>query len=406
MRVMILDTVHGCRAVAAPFLERGDDVTAVDVYHVTPEEDLDELRAMGARVLGEAPEERFDLAVMPCHCPDAFIGRASCDRRIWFSRAVKEFIRDDRFRIEVTGVKGKTSACYVLAHILDASGRRVLLHTSRGYGPYRGGEHRIEGAMSIAPPSLLALPDGDYDAVVCEVSLGGSGRADIACITNLTEDYGIAKGTRRAEEAKRDILTDRGISIVKADEAGIWSRHAGGRPLRTYGGRVSVIGTPAFGEPLRVSVDYRGTTEAELGGGYLALQYLEAIDLALEVCDAMDIPQEDVVSGLESFQGVPGRGRISVEDGVRRLRDRNPGVSHMSIDWTLGCLQEMGALDGAVLIVDPVSRKVCDKLDRDAIEEVCGRYGVPLIVTPGNGEAAEVPEGARTVIEMTKEGYQ
>lgn len=406
MKVMILDTVHGCRAVAAPYLERGDDVTAVDVYHVTPEAALDELRSMGARVLHEAPAEHFDLVVMPCHCPDAFIGQATYDRRIWFSQAVKEFIRDDRFRIEITGVKGKTSTCYILAHILDAAGKKVLLHTSRGYGPYRNGRHEIQGAMSIAPPSLLALPKGDYDAVICEVSLGGSGRADIAGITNLVEDYPIAKGERRAQEAKKDILTDRGVNIVRSTEVGIWGRYVGSRPLEVYGSRVKPIGDIEFGKPLEVSVDYDGKTDIALRGDYLALQYLEAMDMALEICEAMGIPQEKVLNGLESFPGVPGRGQISVEDGVRHLRDRNPGISHMSVEWTLNCLKEMNALDHAVLIIDPVSRKVCDKLDRDAIARVAELYEVPLIVTPGNGEPAEIPAGTMTVIEMVKEGYQ
>lgn len=406
MKVMVLDTVHGCKAIVGAYLRRGDDVTAVDVYHVTPEAALEELRSMGARVLPEAPGEHFDLVVMPCHCPDTFIGKATYGDRIRFSQAVKEFIDDDRFRIEVTGVKGKTSTCYILAHILDTAGRRVLLHTSRGYGPYRNGRHEIQGAMSIAPPSLLTLPKGDYDAVVCEVSLGGSGRADIAGITNLVEDYPIAKGERRAREAKKDILTDRGTNIVKSTEIGIWGRYVGNSPLEVYGSRVKPVGDVEFGKPLEVSVDYRGKADIALRGDYLALQYLEAMDMALEVCDAMDIPQEDVLNGLESFPGVPGRGQISIEDGVRHLRDRNPGISHMSVEWTLDCLKRMDALDRAVLVIDPVSRKVCDKLDRDAIEKVAGWFDVPLIVTPGNGEPAEIPEGTRTVIEMVKEGYQ
>lgn len=404
MRILVLDTVHGCRAVVSGYLKRGNEVTAVDVYHVTPESEHEELRRLGARVLDEAPAEHFDLVVMPCHCPDRFIGDASYDRRIWYSEAVRDLVDDDRFRIEITGVKGKTSTCYVLAHIISEAGRKVLLHTSRGYGPYISGKHEIVGTMSIAPPSILTLPEGDYDAVICEVSLGGSGRADIACITNLVEDYGIAKNERRAREGKKDILTDDGINIVKESEKELWSVY--GKPLRTYGRRVVASEEPRFGEPLPVSVEYDGTSVIELGGGYLAFQYLEAMDAALEICAAMGIPREAVLSGLSTFRGVPGRGQISIEDGVRHLRDRNPGISHMSVEWTLSCLKRMDALDRAVLIVDPVSRKVCDKLDKDAIRAVADRYGVPLIVTPGNGEPAEIPEGTGTVIEMVKEGYQ
>ena len=273
---------------------------------------------------------------MPCHCPDVFIGEATYEKRVFFSEAVKDLIRDRRFRIEVTGVKGKTSTCYVLAHILSLTGRKVYLHTSRGMGPYAKGKHFITELKSIAPPMLLTLPKGEYDVMVCEVSLGGSGKADIGCITNLLEDYGIAKNTRKAESAKKDVLCD-GVNIVPEAEKDIWAKY--GKPLRTYGKRVSVVGRPEFGKPLEVSVDYRGKHEVSLRSDYLALQYLDAMDMALEVCDAMDVPAETVLEGLRTFPGVPGRGEVSVEKGVRYLRDRNSGVSHMSVERTLSCLK-------------------------------------------------------------------
>lgn len=71
----------------------------------------------------------------------------------------------------------------------------MLLHSSRGEGPWTKFGHRIDSRASIAPPYIITLPSGSYDVIVCEVSLGGSGKADIACITNLIEDYNIANGT-------------------------------------------------------------------------------------------------------------------------------------------------------------------------------------------------------------------
>lgn len=270
-------------------------------------------------------------------------------------------------------------------------------------GPYANGKHVLTEIKSIAPPSLLTLPKGDYDYLVCEVSLGGSGKADIAGITNLIEDYAIAKGDRKASDAKKDVLTDN-VNIVREDEKDFWAKY--GKPLRTYGKRVEVVGVPEFGKPLKVTVDYRGKSEIDLRGDYLALQYLESMDMALEICDVIGVPKDVVLNALRTFPGVPGRGQISVESGVRYLRDRNPGISHMSVDWTLSCLKRMNVLDNAVLIIDPVSRKVCDKMDKDAIGKVAEKYGVPLIIAPGTGERPEIPKDAETVIEMVKEGYQ
>ncbi|AGI48237.1 UDP-N-acetylmuramoylalanine-D-glutamate ligase [Thermoplasmatales archaeon BRNA1] len=405
MKVLLLDTVHGGKILADRYLAKGCEVTAVDVYKITPKDVLRGMAHKGVRILDEPPAEDFDLCVMPCHCPDMYIGQARCAKVMWTSHAVHELFDpyDNRFRIEITGVKGKTSTCYVLAHILDAAGKRTFLHTSRGMGPYAKGQHVITDFQSIAPSTLLNLPRTEYEVLVCEVSLGGSGRADIAGITNLLENYGIAKNSRKAEDGKKDILTDR-INVVPESEKDIWAKY--GKPIRTYGRRLKVIGAPEFGKPLKVEADYRGTRQIELKGTYLALQYLDAMSMAMEICDVMDIPQDIVLGALASFPGVPGRGQISVEDGVRIVKDRNPGISHMSVERTLSCLKEMGALDGAVLIVDPVSKKVCDKMDSDLISGVASRYGVDIIITDGSGEEPEIPKDRKTVVMMVKEGYQ
>jgi len=76
------------------------------------------------------------------------------------------------------------------------------------------------------------------------------------------------------------------------------------------------------------------------------------------------------------------------------------------VERTLKTLKAMNILNDALIIIDPVSKKVCDKLDRDLIEDVVRRYGAQLIVTPGDGTEPEIPAGVKTVARMTKEGYQ
>lgn len=404
MRVLILDMVHGGDLLAMRHLAEGDDVTCVDVYGICPQSRKEELRSMDIRVADSVPEGRYDVTVMPKHCPMSFLGDAEPGQVVTFSQDVNRFIEDGRFRIEVTGVKGKTSACYLIAKMLHDSGRRVLLHTSRGEGPWTDEGHLIERKVSIAPPYLMTLAAGDYDAVVCEVSLGGSGKADIACITNLVEDYGIARNTFKASEAKRDIFTDRGRNIVLRDEVPFWSKYC--KDLTPYGGRVKVASPPRLGEGLRVVVDYDGESEVVLDGSYISTEYLGAMDLALEVCHSMGVPRESVLESLRSFRGVPGRGEILEEDGRKVIRERNPGISHISIGLTLECLREMDALDGAMIILDPVSRRVCDKMDRDQIQAVVDSYGVTMVVTNGDGVRPEVPGNVSLLIEFIKEGYQ
>ena len=403
MRVLIVDLVHGGDILARRHAADGDDVTCCDVYGVARKDVMDDLREYGIRVLDRVPDERFDLTVMPTHCSRAFLNGAEPGRIISFSQDVYNYIEDRRFRIEVTGVKGKTSACYLISKMLHDAGKKVLLHSSRGEGPWTDEGHRIVNKVSIAPPYIMTLPAGDYDAVVCEVSLGGSGKADIACITNLVEDYGIAKNTLKASDAKKDIFTDK-VNIVLWDERDFWSKYC--RNLTTYGGRIQVLSRPKLGEGLRISVDYDGKSETTLDGSYISTEYIGAMELALEVCHVMGIPRDSVIRSLETFKGVPGRGEIVQEDGRTVIRERNPGISHISIGRTLQCLMDMGALDNAMIILDPVSKKVCDKMDRSLIEQVVAGYGVPMHVTAGDGVRPEIPSDVKVLIDFVKEGYQ
>jgi len=385
------------------YIGAGDEVTLADVYRIATPELRQEMESIGVKFVIGTPEGDYDLVTMPCHCPDVFLEKCTYKDRIWFSDSVNRFMDDPRKRIEITGVKGKTSTCYILAHILDSCGMSVHLATSRGAGPFKDGEHRIKEWRSIAPPYLLDQEPGDYDIMINEVSLGGSGKAYIACITNLLEDYGIAKKTRKARDAKRAVLCDN-VNIVQPDEVSIWEAY--GKPITPNPCKVTAVGEPEFGKSLRVCVEYDGPHEIDLDPGYLSLQYLQAMATACGIAHEMGVPCDKVLRALETFKGVPGRGEIREEDGVKYIIERNPGISHMSVDWTLTCLGRMNALEDAVLIIDPVSKKVCDKLDRDLIAEVAEDHGVALIVTPGDGTEPEVPAGMKTVIRMTKEGYQ
>lgn len=119
MKVLLLDMTHGGQVLAPLFLKEGDEVTVADVYRIAPPEMLESLEGMGAKVCVGNPEPgHYDLVSMPCHCPDVFLEGCTYGERIWYSQAVNRFMKDGRFRIEVTGVKGKTSTCYLIAHLL------------------------------------------------------------------------------------------------------------------------------------------------------------------------------------------------------------------------------------------------------------------------------------------------
>lgn len=405
MKALVFDPIHGGDIISEHLIAEGYEVTCVDVYKRADPGIRRRVEEMGAMFCEETPDDRYDLFASPCHCPDGYLNGAEYDSRCTFSQAVNRFIDDGRFRIEVTGVKGKTSLCYLLAHTLDLWGRRVFLHTSRGQGPYRDGGHRIDALKSIAPTSLLTLPDGDYDCMICEVSLGGSGKADIAVITNLVEDYPIAGSSRRASDGKADIISGK-ANIVERSEEAFW-RSRGAENAIPYGGGTRIVSMQGIGSPLELELDYMGETmRASFGDGFLGIEYMHAIEAVLTICEHLGVPSETVLKSIESFRGVPGRGEVERRGEGWTVVERNPGISHISIGNTLRCIRGMGAAGRVCVYLDPASRRVCDKLDRALIEKVVESYEAELRITDGCDHSIDIPDDVETAVVLIKEGYQ
>lgn len=427
-KVLVLDLTHGGEVLAREYSSRGAMVTAVDIYRTAPADRKEGLTALGIRVLDVAPAESFDLAVVPIHCPDRFLGQAQAGRRITAHQAVGELASFDIPVVEVTGVRGKTSACHVLAHVLASTGRTVLLHTSRGLCTVdQDGRKMVRDKVSIAPPSVLSLSKEHppTDIGVFEVSLGGTGLADLSVITGLDGDYAIAAGTRRAFDGKVQMARTARKLVCPFNELPMWG------PELPHGVQAVTFGTGGdlglriperleLGKGAPMTVSWKGVERtARLPGVMLAPSYATALASGLAAAGALDVDMDQAVDSLSSFKGVPGRGEVTRERGGFLIRERNPGVSAGSIDWNIGVLERhYGQMDVGVAL-DPVNLKVCEKLDLVDVHEVLSKHpsvtGQYVINMPGLGRDAsgflriESPSDVRgkhkVLMHCIKEGY-
>jgi len=427
MKVLLLDLTHGGEVLAREYLRRGDEVTAVDVYR-TSSALAERLGAEGVRCLPAAPAERFDLAVAPVHCPDRFMGLATADRRMTHHQAVGEMASFAFPVAEVTGVRGKTSTVQALSFLMAAKGNKVLSLSSSGLSTWLAGEQVLEDKVSIAPPTMLRLSSlayRDHDLGIFEVSLGGTGLGKVSVITGLQDDYPIAAGTRRAYDGKAQMAAlARGTLVIPKQEEGTW------RPLAkrctgilTFGkdGDVDAeLTSGPLGSPsrLRVVTD-NGSVEIDLPATYLASAYRLAFACSLAAAQGLGHDPLALAPLLIGFRGARGRGEVTVDAKGELVRERNPGVSAASLDFLIRTLVDEHGCKDIGLVLDPVNRKVCEKLDIDRIKEVCdrfpqvtGRYVLPSGVDIGASHGFEPIERAdqarsrhRTVLWATKEGY-
>ncbi|MDR0309654.1 MAG: coenzyme F430 synthase, partial [Candidatus Methanoplasma sp.] len=122
-----------------------------------------------------------------------------------------------------------------------------------------------------------------------------------------------------------------------------------------------------------------------------------------EACRGRGIPSRQVIEGLRTFNGVPGRGELRRSDKGWEITDRNPGISHMSVAKTMDTLERMGVAKDALVILDPVNRKVCEKMDIGRIRDIAESKGA-MFRLAGDGEEPSVDRAV--TVRLIKEGYQ
>lgn len=429
MKILIIDMTHGGDILALEYVERGENVTCVDCYHTSSAEVCQRLTESGVRYLEIAPPERFDLLVSPIHCPDSFIGEAEFDRRMTFHQAVGELTIMRKMTIEVTGARGKTSTCHVFSHLLNHFGRSIIQVTSRGIHHYKGDIKTIEERVSIAPSTVLQISklDTPFDTGVFEISLGGTGKADVAIITTLGENYPIAAGTRTAFDAKKQMVNlAQKVVVIPEEERELWTPHiAPGVWLVTFGKGGSVdalLDTPIeLGEDVEIKFKCHPMGEffATVKGDFLVPIYLRPMAAALAGLKSCGIPMPQLCEALNDFKGVPGRGEIWKENGTWIIRDQNPGVSAYSVEYGLSILEDYYDAKDIGLVIEPVSRKVCEKLslqDMDTIFEVHDSVTGAYLLNTREGEQemknfttidniSDIMGKHSIILWCTKEGY-
>jgi UDP-N-acetylmuramyl pentapeptide synthase len=270
----------------------------------------------------------------------------------------------------------------------------------------------------------------DFDFGVFEVSLGGTGLAEIGVITTIADDYPIAKGTRRAFDGKAQMAVGARRSLVVSEkEKDLWSDLVDeGAEIVTFGdgGGMDVKVSPPliFDEAaeLEIYVDGRKELLVEILGSYLVPSYLPAFSAALATAIEAGAELDDAAKALQSFSGIPGRGDVRMEGGVWLIRERNPGVTASSVDFNLTCLRDYYDLKGIGVVIEPTTKNVCERLEVEELEKVIMKHqdcvsGAYFLHHRGDkkyeGEVfhliddiSEAGKGHDALLWCTKEGFQ
>jgi len=393
-RVAVLDLTHGGAVIARKLTKIAASVTGIDVYKTLHTDELEALEQEGIRT-SQAPQNvsGFDILIAPVHLDPGYpmLVEAAKNNILVISHhvAVGEIIRgalEGSTVIEITGTKAKTSTCILLAEILSRN-KKVISHTSRGLEDWSK-RRIIQSGLSITPASILRAIDvvGEAgikpDVFIVEISLGGTGNADIGVITTIVDDYTIANNTKLASEAKRMMILDakqgstliinynalrsfgacrRDVNIVSFSDSVNAAANVYYENIGSDGGTIAY-----YIDGRKGTINLRGTQDYDLASYKIALVCASAVALA------MDIEPDQIERSLREFKGAQGRMRKTKLTGRTLIDNSNSGMDIKSAEKALDYAKtDEGRI---VMVLGEEAKEVCEGLDPSGVKRFIEKH--------------------------------
>ena len=346
----------------------------------------------------------------------------------------EETLKQDIKTIEITGVKGKTSTAFLLKEIFLENNKDTLLLSSLGAYIFRKNESQeqniilqknisitpaniistIQLAKKIANPKCSTFPicdknmdlderikektiieedsenpykDLNYEMAIFENSLGVCGLGNIGILTNLVENYSIAKGQSNAKEAKRQVFKSPLVVIEHETLNEFYPNESKDCKEKINSFSLNNSDANVYCESVDYGIDrtniriiYKNlrTIDEKLINGCLdvfvfapgshhVLNVLSAATTAL----ALGIDEETIQNALSNFKGIDGRTNVREIDGFRVIEEINPGINTKAIESSINMIDD---IDDYCIIIGGKYGVTCEEIDEEKLSEFLCHY--------------------------------
>ena len=327
----------------------------------------------------------------------------------WSEKAKKENVDC----IEITGVKGKTSVAYMLKEIMLENEKDTLLLSSLGAHLFKNDLNKGEledivlvKNISITPANIINTiqyanninpKDGheesfedllNYDAAIFENSLGVCGLGDVGVLTNIVENYTIAKGSSNARNAKKQVFN---CPMVVIEEETLKEHYP--KESEIFSGRINTFSiydssSNVFAQSIdynlnqsKIKVKYHdlkilGNEKSKNGeiiiktfapGRHHVLNALTALTVAL----TLGIDDEAIQKGLENFNGIEGRTHLTKVGDSIIIEEINPGINTKAIESSIGMIRN---IEDYHIIIGGRYGITCEEIDEDKLSDFLNAY--------------------------------
>ncbi len=422
MNNLVIDLTHGGVKIAITLAKKGKNVLAYDLYNTLKGIDEKMLQTYNVEViqLSDLADFKGDMNIIyPIHMPLTFDEIASNNPDLNYTfqthhELVGEVLKDwgkDIAKIEVTGVKGKTTSVFMLKEILIDENPLIL--SSLGALLFEGEkEFVLKRNISITPANIKETVDlaykianpicriaegtvksenlRKYDSAIFESSLGVSGIGDVGLLLNIAEDYPIAQGRSSASEAKKQVFRCKCVCIEKET---LDTYYSDVKHPKTNTFSLTDKTADLFAENVDYSLDrttvditYNNvkTIHDNVVSGKISVEtfapgkhHVSNLLGVILTCISLEIDR-DKIDKIKNYKGIPGRTTKKQLENSTVIEEINPGLNTQAIKESINMIND---LDDYYISIGGDYGITCEEIDEEKLTEFLETLNNEIILT-------------------------
>ncbi len=423
MNNLVIDLTHGGVKIATSLSKKGEKVLAYDLYNTLKSKDSEMLQNYGVKLiqLDDLSNFKGDMNVIyPIHMPLPFSEIRKHNPKLNYTfkthhEAVKDLLEgwgDDFIKVEITGVKGKTTSAFMLKEILIDENplmlsslgallyddkKEIILKKDISITPANIKE-TIDLAYKIANP-ICEIAEGKvesenkrkYNSAIFESSLGVSGIGDVGLLLNIVENYPIAKNQSTASEAKRQVFRcpciciqketmDKYYKDVRHDNINTFSLTDTSSNLFITNANYSLDQTTleiCFRDVKTIkgnNISGEMKVKTFAPGPHHASNVLGVVLTGL----SLEIDEDKIVKGLENYKGIPGRTNKKTIENSTVIEEINPGLNTEAIKESINMI---GNLNDYYISIGGDYGITCEEIDEEKLTNFLNTLTADIILT-------------------------